>query len=255
MITRYRAQLDGVQLDSLDDSIYITDITEDAPKINVSAVTKPGDGLYVTRMRRESLQVTIKVMVRKRDPAARQLVIDKIAGWTNGTDLITSTRTGKHLRCVCVGLAAHGSALEWTEPISITMMAYEVPWWENVSAERFILSNVSQATQEIIIHGTDAAPLYCEIVNVSGDNINTLTIATGSSMLLLAGLAMAPNDALRISYDNKDRMKIDIGGRSCYNCLQPQSSDLLMVSAGNDVLNITADHTVNATLSYSPRWR
>lgn len=260
MITRYRVSVDGVQLDSLDSSIYILDIKESAPKLDVKAVEKSGaDGFHVTAIRRASVQVEITFAIRHRNPAQRQSVMDKVIQWTNGSHLTTSPRSDKRLYCVCVGLPVITSALDWTEDLKMTFAAYEKPYWESASEHMYRADLMTEYSRTIAISGTAPTVLEMRIVNASSSTINSITIMAGSSMMVLSGLGLSAGETLRITHDDRGYVKILIdssnGTRSKYSALQPQSTDDLIVQPGANAVMINASSVVNIAILYKPRWK
>lgn len=261
MITRYRAALDGVQLDSLDDSIYIYDVIETPAKLSMKAAEKPGtDGTHITVVHRTSLQIEIQFVIRKRKPDERQSVMDKVASWSAGKVLTTSTRSGKRLRCMCVGLPAIDSALKWTETLSLTLAAYEIPYWESISGNHVIKNGVQEHSMTVYVEGSAPTILHAEVTNVGAVTINSITFSAGSSILVLSALGLKASETLLISEDDAGRLTINIRGsdglRSRYSCLQPQSTDNLEIRPGSNTVRASAaSSTVNIDLSYYPRWR
>ena len=73
MQTRYEVKMNGAALSALDDSIYITDIQEEAPRMEVSTIGRAGtDGQTMTAEKRLSLSVRVTFAIRAYDTARRK---------------------------------------------------------------------------------------------------------------------------------------------------------------------------------------
>ena len=65
MQTRYEVKMNGAALSALDESIYITDIQEEAPRMEVTTIGRAGmDGQTMTAENRLSLSVRVTFAIR-----------------------------------------------------------------------------------------------------------------------------------------------------------------------------------------------
>ena len=82
MQTRYEVKLNGAALSALDESIYITDIQEEAPRMEVSTIGRAGaDGQTMTAERRLSLSVRVTFAIRAYDTSRRKEVLGLVHAW------------------------------------------------------------------------------------------------------------------------------------------------------------------------------
>lgn len=280
MITRYRAAMDGVQLDSLDDAIIIHDITEAAPAITTNTLPRPnGDGMIVTSEHRQSLSVNVSFEVHHPDPNARQLILDQVASWCAGKLLTISSRAGKQLHVRCTAYPAP-SALKWTDEITVTFTAYGVPFWEDVLVMRFGRESLfpgedSGSYSASLASTSDLVPWPVRFsgtvwsaadmtVKAAASAADEFIVKLGSCRIHLTGLDMQPGETLRIGHTEEGYMTLMIDGdnpRSVYTALTSDSNDDLIIRPG--VPNVETALKLNGqtladfdfVLSYHPRWR
>ena len=223
MVTRYGVWLDGLPMEELDPAIYITDVQEQAPQMNV--VTAPramGDGLFVTHRARERLSVIVRFAIREYDTARRKDAMQKIISWARaGKYLAISDRPGQRLRVEVDAMPTITSALKWTQELTLTFVAYAMPFWQSEYPEiiatsdvasRFVPGDAVKASVDVVITPTGSA----------------VTVAVGSSRITLEGVA----DAIEISHGDDGVLRITSGGASILAKRTPESSDDLLAAPG-----------------------
>ena len=229
MITRYSAWMDGVGLQNLDPTIYIIDIEESVPAMNVVTMQRAGsDGLHVARRSRQSLTVTIRYMVREYDTVRRKDVYNKIAAWARGKYLSISDRPGQRLRVQCDATPVTNSALKWTEVQSLVLTAYQKPYWEDETP--ITLTATGRIGEMLINTPANAVGFYVDVAvkNVSSATINTLRISTHHGEMFFEELDLAAGDSFGVWYDDDGILRLPIGKRTA------QSVDEFELYAGEE---------------------
>lgn len=225
MVTRYMASLDGLPLHDIDPTIYITDIQEQAPQMNV--VTHPraaGHGMYRTRHARESVSVVIRFSIREYSTARRKAVLEQVIAWArDGGSLEINDRPGQALRVVLDVPPTITSSLHWTQELSMTLTAYDQPYWFGID------SVTVPANGDALLFVPGNAPeaaVDAEITATAG----TVTLAVGNTAITLEDVS---GD---ISIDHVDGiLRITSGGESILHKRTPESSDDLLAIPGRGI--------------------
>lgn len=181
MVTRYGVWLDGLPLHEIDPTIFITDIQEQEPQMDVlTAARALGDGLRVSKRTRQSLSVVVRFAIREYSTVRRKAVLQKVISWARkGRYLSISDRPGQRLRVEMNAPPAMSSALKWTQELTLTLTAYSSPFWEDATTTKrsgngsmYVPGDAPSVTVDAII--TDAP--------------ETLTITAGETSMTLEGL-------------------------------------------------------------------
>ena len=238
MITRYSAWMDGVGLQNLDPTIYIIDIEESVPSMNVVTMQRAGgDGMHVARRQRQALTVTIRYMVREYDTVRRKDVFNKISTWARGKYLSISDRPGQRLRVQCDAAPVVNSALRWTETQSLVLTAYQKPYWED---ETPLAVSVAGRTGEALVNTpANAVGFYVDVVvkNTSSAKINTLRISTHHGEMFFEDIDLAAGGELGVWYDDDGILRLPIGKRTAQSVddfeLEPGKQERFVFEADN----------------------
>ena len=255
MNTRYALWLNNQGLHDLDERIIITDVQESAPRMRtVTAANAHYDGQRVTRRTRQSLSLTVSFLIREYDTARRKHLCSTVCAWANtGGWLTISDRPGQRLRVCCETLPAVSSSLRWTEPLTITFTAWEMPFWQDESPVRTFLSvSAGKAASAVIRPHGDAPCTFLEgsFTNTGTANVSSLTIAAGSSVFHLNDPALIPPGAtLTIGYDDNLLLYIRTGDASMLHARSADSSDDLTLTPGRPcAVSITGSQNLSVTL-------
>lgn len=223
MQTRYGVWLDGQPMDGLDPSIYITDIQEQAPQMNIMTVARAkGDGLFVTRRARERLSVVVRFAIREYDTARRKGVMQQVIAWAKtGKYLAISDRPGQRLRVEVDAMPTITSALKWTQELSITFAAYALPCWQ----DEYPLTMPVSGERTGYVSGDAFMSLVDATITPDGD---TVTVRAGNSSITLEGVS----GEVEISHGDDGILRITSGGASILAKRTPDSSDDLFAVPG-----------------------
>lgn len=264
MVTRYRAAINGRQLDELLPGIIIKNIYEDAPSYSIEATENVHYGSHVSMKRRTQKNVTITFEIHEADVLARQKAIDTIMGWCDSGNVLTlNTRIGKMLHVICTQYPAV-NALRWTDEMTVTFTAFDVPYWQDVSVvEKSLSGSGTTYSASLNVKGTAITPVTCSIRNggtaITGATVTARSEDGETSTIHIDGITLTSGKTLLISHSTEDLLQITIDGESVYNKLQSDSSDMLTMKPGAGTVTVTLASSgsisgVNAKCSTAARW-
>lgn len=251
MMTRYGVWMDEIPLHEIDPAVYVIDIEESVPAVNVMTSGRGmGDGTHVLSRRRQSLSVTVRVMVHEYDIAKRKEIFGKIAEWaTNGKYLMISDRPGQRLRVSCDIPPTAGSSLRWTNIVSVTFTAYEKPYWEDTEKTTISKTGESGSMTMNVPGNAGKTTVDVKVENTGGAAITDFTVAVGDTQFAFPGINIAPGATASYEYDDEGILHIPAQNRT------PESSDdLLAVCGANNAVSFTASGSCTVTVSARGRW-
>lgn len=263
MQLRRRVQLGDAQLDELDSRILVTGVEEEAARLSYSAVSRFGaPGQRVTSMHRDTLDVTVKfaLRIKKNDLVARSELFEKVAGWAMGGGwLRLNYRPNRRLRVVCVTLPAAGDQVAWETEYEITFRAYGVPYWQQVTPVTLTVNSTKSMSRSMEIPGTADSVLNLEFENISGMEINTLSVGTEENSFSFKSLGLKAGETLVINHTAEGLLRIRIrtaagSTRSALAKRTEDSADDLTVSPGTATVTLTAQRAGKVTLSCYGRY-
>lgn len=216
------AWLDGQPISELAD-VHLLDVAETPVLLSEDTPLSPGALPIPTR-----LQVMLTIALRNPDPAQRMYSLASLLRWCRGRTLALSCRPGQQLTVICAEPPAPGSALRWTEEMSLSFIA-PVPFWRDqqpVTHAFAMASAVQEAT--LTLPGTAPdAPLALTITPAAP--LNHLTIRWGSHTMALHGLSLAAGDTLALGEDDMGRFYLRNGAQSLLHCRTMTSPDTLSI--------------------------
>lgn len=250
MMTRYEAWLNKKSLSAIDPSIYILDIAYASPRFLTDASDIPGrNGQRVSGRYARTTSVVITIEIHEHDTARRQEVCRRVQAWAmKGGMLTTNDRRGQRLRVICDSPPDIASALKWTQPIKMTMTAYEQPFWEDEFQRSASVSGMN-ATKAMYVPGIGAQTrVEASAKNLSGSTIDALTLKAGGTTFDFAGLGLGAGETLEIGYDENDLLTIHVGDVSKMSCRTGNSDDDLMLTTGKtENVSVYSGGEVSAT--------
>lgn len=255
MLHRFDAYMNGVSLAHLDPAIILRDIEEMKPTVDKQEYKRSlHAGSRITDMVRRSLPVKFVLCVREYDITARARLLDRIAEWAGtGGWLTINSRPGQRLYVTPDELPAMGSGLRWTEDVTMTLTAYERPYWE----QQYPVTAIITETGSIAPLGTmPEAQVECDIVNAGDGNLTRIEITCGETKITLEGVDVAPGQHVILSYTDTDVLQIMAGGVSALANRTAESSDdlIAMTRKANDIA-VSADQPVSAVFRARGRFR
>ena len=240
MILSRRVELEGEQLDELDERIVITGIDEAAGKDNITAVASAGgDGQRITQKRRDSLDITVKfrLLIHKDDLQARSVLLEDINGWAvNGGWLKIGYRKRRRIMVTLAQAAAPADLWQWTNEFSIVFRAYSQPYWESTILTEVVSESISDGNMFIEVPGRIQTPLMFKAKNISGQTINSISVTVDGKKISLSELGLQADKSLTFDYLQTDRLYVPqarIGTTQVRKALTSDSVDEIMLQPGS----------------------
>lgn len=253
MNTRYHCSIDGRGLQDIDPAICVTDIREEAPEARAVTASCLGDGQRVLRTDRACLRVSVVFEVHAYDPARRKAIALKACDWAREGWLTVSDRPGQRLRVRCERLPAVGSALRWTDPLTVTFAAWALPYWQEARPAAAAFTGVS-GSATLSPGGTQPCCLEAEVT--ARKPVTSLTLTAGGRAIRLTGLGMKAGETLSIGYDGERRQFMRVGDRSVLARRSADSADDLTLEPRKpNTVGIEADGEVSAVVRGYGLWR
>lgn len=268
----YDVSLGGVSIHSLADEIIVRDIVEKPAKMDMQTSKRAlHAGTRVANHIRRSLSVDVVYVIRAEDSERRAEIAGLIAGWVgSGGWLEISTRPGKRLYVRPSDFPSLGSSLRWTEDITMTLTAYEQPYWEDKDdvsvgiAAAWSDANNSYYGANVIkpAGNVEKVPLTLMAWNTGDENpITYIKIVADSTFFEFENIHLEPGGMfagmLEIVYTDDDVLSIKdfmmdvslMGNRTA------ESSDDLLVRCGkNNQLHVYADGPCQVFFYAKGRW-
>lgn len=265
MILSRRAALNGEELDAAHDRIVIQGIECADGRDTISATASAaGSGQRVTSRRRDTLDVVIRfgLDIRRTDLQARAEALEAVNAWAaiaaDGAWLTLGHKPGRRLRVRLAQAPGEGNLWEWTRDYTITLRAYEIPYWEDEEAESAEIGTVSMtAAGSFRAGGTAPAGVAVELQNMSGAEIKRITnITVGGNRMAFDTLGLMANETLIIDHGETGLVRIRIRAadgtyRSAMAARTPESADDFAVYPGDNAAGFEAQRACRMTV----RWR
>lgn len=228
MTTLFDCTLGGVLLSSLDESICVLDLREDAPKLRHATAAAWHDGLHLLDAQRESFTVRVDFAIHTPDPARRTQVLQAVCAWAmKGGVLTASSHPGQQLDVRCIALPAP-AADDWLAPLTLVFTTTTVPFWEDAN-----LTQVSSSgAAALLIPGTaGAVPVSTMVVNNGDAPITRLTLLCGDTQMVFEGISV-PANSMFVMTQVGPVLRAYIGGQSVLSCRTAESDDSLLAVCG-----------------------
>lgn len=256
MRTRYDVLMDHQPLYAIDPSIYVTDVQESQVTYDATTAAKARrDGVHVLRRTRDSLQVRVSFAVRETDVGRRREIVQRVAAWAmSGKYLSLGDRPGQRLRVLCETLPTIISALKWTQDLVMVFTAYAMPYWEE---EHPLLSSFAGTSGSAMIRQIGTAPCYLEadVINTSGDVLNSLSITADGKTMAFTELALPSGKTMKVYYDDNWLLRAEADGASALSKRTDTSADDLILQPGaSTTVTIAANKAVKVTLKARGLW-
>ena len=244
--------LNGVDFSGLDEKLYIEDITE---KVSISMETdkRPGHGRApLNSPAHETLQITIRFMVKEFNGAARASVVAAVQAWACAGWLTVAHRPLQRIFVYPTSFPDF-SAWQRTNRMEITFTALGEACWQDISP---VTVSSSGSSQTLTITPTGTETCYLEAEITPSDTLSSVSITVNGRTLTLSGMSIAADKTVRIHYDEDHRICIDSDGVSLLEYRTGTSADdlLLVPKTAN---TITAVFNVSCSCAFMARgmWR
>lgn len=201
----------------------------------------------------QSRRLTVSFAVRElQSPAVRAAVIDKVNAWAQDGFLQFSSRMHQRIPVIRSGVAAIGTAKDYTEEFAVTFDAAPSPFWESADTEKVTISGKSASGQIKNLGSAPAEAIFTAIP--TGGTLNTLAVTVGGTRMDFTGLAVAKNGVLALGYDSAGYQYIRSGTVSKLGCRAAASADDLLAVPGVNACSIVANVACNITIEVRSKW-
>lgn len=239
MLTRHNAMIDGISINSISPCIIVHDITENDPreKLTTSAIPSRGGTRFISR-ERESLQVDIDIEIHEYDTLRRKEIMSRVVSWMySGSWLTISDREGQRLLVRPFKTPALGSASKWTELITLSFVAYELPYWQEINpvAQTATMAEWGVAASVYLSPvGSYPCHVECIVTNVGEYNVTWVQLSSTSTWeyIRLENVGLQPGKSIIVEYDENYIQRIRIDGNSILHKRTGTSSDNLTIECG-----------------------
>lgn len=256
MIMRYRAALNGKQLDAVANGIIIKDISYQTPALQYAAASLSGrNGQFIQGMTRGTASVTITLEIHEQAVHIRQDVCRKIQQWAlHGGEMTTNDRPGQRIYVKPSVMPSIESVKRWTGDIQIVFTAYEKPYWEDI-VPKGVRCAVGE-NKTLYVGGTmEKTQVNVTVKNGGESTIQSLTVTAGESFFVFDGLGLESDEELEIGHDENGLLYIRVNGESRMDRRTAESSDdLEIMSCEVSGVSIVADGTASAAFVVRGRY-
>lgn len=276
MLLRFDAEYSGAKFSEIDDDVILIDIIEKPAEVDLqTARFGGGAGQRVLSAERTSLSVDLVYVIRTQDPVKRTELQQKVAKWANmghfpntNAQLKISTRPDALLNAKVYKAPVQGSALRWADDLTLTFVAYEIPYWVGTRVTASVSTTWQEGYQKY--RGANVINPAGDVVNVpvasvtvvntdpESDWLTWFRIKTNQTEITLDGIGIPINRMMMITYAEPRILKIYDIFNSTANLLPyrtPDSSDELIVQTGKDnQITVEADAQVNVSVAIDGWW-
>lgn len=248
-------KLNGIDLAGLDGKIYVEDIIEE-PASALEASPMLGGGQFCHGITRDSMKITVKVMIKARRRDERADIIGKIFGWAAEGYLAVSYRPGKRIYARCTELPKT-EAWDWTQRLEIVFTAFGMACWEDTEYASVTVTGSTQARTSFRPKGTLDCRLEAEVTNVSEENVTSLKLFCPQGYIELDGIEVAPGGKVTFGYDKYGILFIECDGESLLPFRTAESADELVLKRSENPNHIELCRCVtdqSCTTVFKARW-
>ena len=262
MILKRRVALNGVWLDEVDSRIVISGIEPGDGKENISATdTASGFGQRITRNQRSMLDVVIKFKLYEHGKTVaalseRALLLEKVNAWAqNGGYLTVNYKANRRLKVILAQAPGEGSLWDYTKEFAMTFRAYTVPYWEDDNAQSIQMNSTAQASWMINVGGSAETQCDVSIQNISGMQINSMTVNIGGNSMSFSNLGLNNGETLYIGHDDGLlRIRIQSGTTLRSAMAARDGANDFKVLPGQRTCSFTAQRACRVIVSWRARY-
>lgn len=253
MISRYNVYLNDVPLSTLNDMLYISDISYNPASPERYTQRLVGrNGAYSGSEYIEDNRITVSFMLRVYNTQQRQSAMQTVIGWcVPGGWLKTSDRPDQRIYVRCTKLPSVNSVMKWTDTVSIEFTAIDYPFWTDEIPQKVEMTPGNDYSVFVPgVYKTDV-----EAVIVPTEAISSCTIGCGDTYIELADMDIPAGQEITISYLPEHHiLQIESDGVSLLDFRTPESNDDLVMSPGVNYASFEADGDAVCTLLVRGVW-
>lgn len=196
MVLSRRVSLNGAELDEIDPRIVITGIDEaEGNETADTAETAAGDGMRVTRKRRNFLDVTVRFAmdIHKKELQERSELLERVNRWAaNGGTLRVNYKPERKILVALQKAPGAGDLFRWTNDYAIVFRAFQVPYWVDETSVTVSSSVTAGGSFQIEVGGSAETVADFTVENRSGKAINSVSLQIGGNAMQLSAENLLP---------------------------------------------------------------
>lgn len=245
MNSRYSVSLNGVDMASIHQDLYIADIRYNNEQRNdVIFQSAKLQGAVYTKSVLSPGTVTIVFRLYIYDTNTRQSVCQMVNKWAmDGGTLTTNDRVGENLIVVPGQYAAIQSAMKWTDDISISFIS-PFPYWEQTEPATVTVADDTEHGLSIPgnVPKNEQGALVDATATLTAPT-DTLSLKCDASIITLSDLAGQTGDVIRVYHDSNRFLHIE---KNNVSILEKRSGadDLIASSGGASWFSINGSASV-----------
>lgn len=265
----FDATLANVSFNSLASELVLVDIVEKPAEMDTqTAPLALREGLLLIRNHRKSLSVELRFAIRTQDVVRRAEVRDMVAAWArNGGMLKVNYRPDRVLYVKNDNAPSLDSSLKWTNLITLTLTAYEIPYWQSEKLSVFPFETGSVGDGEYwsagLLHmdgDTGSARVEAMIQHIGDDVLDRMRVSCGSTFFEFEQIDAFPGDVIVIAYNDGVLTVDKLGEHSTNGSLlrvrTAESSDDLLAASGEDnQITVSANQKLKGQITARGLWR
>lgn len=266
MRTLHSVWLDGQALQDVDDRLYIVDIIESTPMLQIESAPQTGiDGSrMLSRFRRET-EVTVFFLIRRRDPAKRREIMDDVLIWCGDGELSISSRPGQYANAKITSYPAIDSSADWTQTLQMTFTVFGGYWLSDTpqtaslayehDPEPETIGAAEEKELTLYPSGTaDTCYLEFQITNDDpADDMDDIIIAVGDYSFTFADLGLGAGDTLECTYDANGFLTLTIDGTSVL-AYRTGDDDIILAQRESNTVGVKTIKAATVTVTARGRW-
>lgn len=240
MREKLNCAINGDSFNELSPTLFIQDF-EEKIKTRTDTTNRPHAGTYlIYQDGRDTLEVTVKFMIKERDLAKRQAIIARVNGWAKYGWLTLNTRPEQKLYVYCTK-KADSKTLKWSDDMTLTLTAYDLPYWQDRIP---VIASVTGTSGTVNIRplGTRPCLLEAEITNNFGSAVANVSLSCNGKTIALNGVGLPNGKTLKLYYDERRLLHATIDGAGKLSCRTETSADDIFLAD-----NATNKVTVSAS--------
>ena len=241
-----RCAVNGIDLYSISDRIYIQEI-EEKPALKVETMARPFYGMIDEGfMAHDQMAVKITFMIKEYDRIFRADILEKICAWATMGYLTVNTRPNRRMYVRCTELPTM-KTFAWHEDMSIVFTAYgEACWEDETPLTKTITATTEAVLEDFNVRGTLPCFLEAEIVNASGGTLSEIVLTANGETISLTGLSVPDTGKVELRYDERHYQVITANGVSIL-AYRSGADDLILNPGHNNQISCVTDAACNVT--------
>lgn len=255
MISRYEVILNDIALSSINPNICVLDVNYTAPKKSISTYNvAKRNGSRIHSERTEPISVSVSFEIHSYNIAERQHICGLVSRWAkNGGILEINDRPGQRLRCICEVKPVIESAKKWTDPVTMTFVAYQLPYWEEKEYAVLSLTAGTSGSGTLFVPGCEDGAMVEADITVNASTLTSLMLTANGKTMTLSGLSVGSGNTIKVAYDDQLIQSIKVGSTSILD-KRTGADDLIAKCGEVNSFSFTSNKSVTVKFKVRGLW-